>query len=152
MGVLYDYFRAASDASAIKLMEDLGGGPVVTATGSPVDAIDLKGIEPAVTLGKLVGLVRGVPWDVNLVQSRLLWSLDEQGPWLMSIADGARDTLASIEAERFAELSAQWGRIEELSWHDPLPDDRMLPVIEKISTLAARAANAGEHLYCWCSL
>jgi len=104
MGVLYDYFRAASDASAIKLMEDLGGGPVVTATGSPVDAIDLKGIEPAVTLGKLVGLVRGVPWDVNLVQSPLLWSLDEQGPWLMSIADGARDTLASIEAERFAEL------------------------------------------------
>ncbi|GIF66321.1 hypothetical protein Ais01nite_43560 [Asanoa ishikariensis] len=78
MGVLHDYFRAKDDASAIGLMEDLDGGPVAVSGGGTVDAIDLKGIEPAVTLGKLVSFVRGVDWEVNLVDLRLLWSGDEQ--------------------------------------------------------------------------
>ncbi|MER5334175.1 hypothetical protein [Micromonospora sp. NPDC002717] len=46
MGVLYDYFRAKDDAAAVRLMEELGGGPVVVSSaGATVDAIDLKGIE-----------------------------------------------------------------------------------------------------------
>ncbi|MEU4643592.1 hypothetical protein [Micromonospora sp. NPDC023814] len=154
MGVLYDYFRAKDDAAAVRLMEDLGGGPVVVSSdGATVDAIDLKGIEPAVTLGKLVSFVRGVSWRVNLVDLKLLWSGDErEGPWLMSLDRATRDTLASINDTRLLELSARWGRIEELAWAGPLPDDQMLPVIEEIAALAQRARDAGEAVYCWCCL
>lgn len=153
MGVLYDYFRAKDDAAAVSLMEDLDGGPVVVSDGAHVDAVDLKGIEPAVTLGKLVSLVRGVSWEADLVDLQLLWSGDEQeGPWLMSLDPGTRDTLASIDEAQVRELSARWGRIEELAWGGPLPDDEMLPVIEEIAALAQRARDAGENLYCWCCL
>ncbi len=145
MGVLYDYFRAASDAAAVSLMDESGGGPAAAGDGAAMDALDLKGVEPAVTLGKLVALVRGVSWDVNLVSMELLWSGAEEGPWLMSIDDAVRDTLASIAASaQLLELSAQWGRTEELAWNGPLPDEQMLPVIEQIflpipcSTPAAR--------------
>ena len=88
MGVLYDYFRAPSDDAAIALIGKFGGGPVVVANSSrTVDAVDLKGIDPGVALGSLVGFVRGVHRRKDLVRSDLLWSLDEQGPWLLSIDD-----------------------------------------------------------------
>ncbi|MEU3457406.1 hypothetical protein ABZ671_27950 [Micromonospora sp. NPDC006766] len=154
MGVLYDYFRAKDDATAVKLMDGLSGGPAVAGRGDgSVDAIDLKGIEPSVTLGNLVSLVRGVDWEVNLVGLQLLWSANEQeGPWLMSLDRATRDTLASINDAQLLELSARWGRSEELAWDGPLPEDQMLPVIREIAALAQRARNAGEDLYCWCCL
>lgn len=154
VGVLYDYFRAADDAAAIRLIEDHDGGPVaVRGDDSTVDAIDLKGIEPAVTLGKLVSFVRGISWEVDLVGLRLLWSGHEQeGPWLMSLDNATRDTLATIADAQMPELAARWGRIEELAWADPLPDGQMLPVIEEVVALAQRARDAGENLYCWCCL
>ncbi|WP_433650023.1 hypothetical protein ACQP2C_26390 [Micromonospora zamorensis] len=53
MGVLYDYFRAKDDAAAVRLMKDYEGGPFAASRGGiAVDAVDLKGIEPTVTLGK----------------------------------------------------------------------------------------------------
>jgi hypothetical protein len=153
MGILCDYFRSASDAAAVELMERLGGGPAAAATDNAlVDAVDLKGIEPAVTLARLVALARGVPWQSRLVETPLLWSGSDEGPWLMSLDDAARDTLARIDAGRLPELSARWGQIEELAPREPLPADQMVPVIEEISDLARRAREAGEHLYCWCSL
>jgi hypothetical protein len=153
MGTLCDYFRAASDAAAVNLMDEFGGGPVAAGDGAGIDAIDLKGIEPAVTLGRLVALVRGVSWDVNVVNTELLWSGAEEGPWLMSIDDAVRDTLASVATStQLLELSAQWGRTEELAWNGPLTDDAMLPVIDQIAGLARRARDAGDHMYCWCSL
>ncbi|GAA2599790.1 hypothetical protein GCM10010399_33220 [Dactylosporangium fulvum] len=148
MGVLYDYFRAADDASAIKLIEDLVGGPA--GNSSTVDAIDLKGIDPTVTLAELVCFVRGIEWNVNVVEEHLVWSRAEaEGPWVLSIGDDVRDALASITEAQMPSLSARWGRTEELAWHGPLPDDTMLPVIENISALARRARDAGDHLYCW---
>lgn len=153
MGVLYDYFRAAGDVAAVELMAELDGGPVVTADGRPgVDAIDLKGIDSAVTLGQLVALARGVAWHTGLVEERLLWSGNQDGPWLTALDDATRDALAAITSDRLPELSAEWGRSEELAWDGPLPADQMLPVIEAIAALARRAQDAGEHLYCWCCL
>jgi hypothetical protein len=153
MGVLYDYFRSASDAAAVSLMDELGGGPVATADGGAVDAVDLKGIDPTVILGRLVGLARGIPWEVGLVATELLWTGDEQeGPWLTSIGDAARDTLASIGSADARNLSGQWGQIEELARNGPLPNDQLLPIIDRIAGLARRARDAGDHLYCWCSL
>jgi hypothetical protein len=154
MGVLYDYFRAEDDAAAVRLMDGLVGGPAsVSGDGAAVDAIDLKGIDPTVILGQLVSFMRGVDWTVDLVGSTLLWSGDEQdGPWLMSLDRGTRDTLASVDDARVPELSARWGGIEELAWSGPLPDDQLAPVIEEIVALARRARDAHEDLYCWSCL
>ena len=152
MGVLYDYFRAVDDAAAIHLAETVSGGPTVHADDA-VDAVDLKNIEPTVHLGMLVALAEGVPWEVHLVDTALLWSGSEEGPWLVSIKDTVRDILAAMATGgRLPELSAQWGRTEELSRNGPLPAEQMLPVIEEITGLARRARDAGEHIYCWCSL
>jgi hypothetical protein len=148
VGVLYDYFRTTDDATAATLMESLGpGGPTAVANARlGVDAIDLKGIDPDITLAKLVGFVRGRDW-INL---RSLWYEDEQeGPGMMSIDDVTRDALASIITAQMPELSARWGQIDELAWAGPLSEDEMLPAIEKITALAQRARDAGEHLYCW---
>jgi len=55
VGVLYDYFRAADGATVAKLMEATDGGPLVQHGPEPVaDAVDAKGIDPTVVLGKLV--------------------------------------------------------------------------------------------------
>jgi hypothetical protein len=153
MGVLYDYFRVADDAVAIDLMAATEGGPVAVDEGSLVDAVDLKGIEPTVHLGTLIALAQGVPWEAGLVESELIWSGDEEGPWLISIGSAARDALASISGgERLGVLSAAWGQTEELAWNGPLPGDQLVPVIEEIAGLARRARDAGERLYCWVSL
>lgn len=152
MGVLYDYFRSPSDPAAVSLMDQLRGGPT-TAGRDVVDAVDLKGIEPTVTLGRLVGLARGVPWNVDLVATELLWSGDEEeGPWLMSIGDAVRDTLATIANAAEPDLAERWGQTEELAWNGPLPGPQLLPVMDQITGLARRARAAGDHLYCWCSL
>ncbi|MEU7613999.1 hypothetical protein [Micromonospora sp. NPDC049204] len=153
MGVLYDYFRAEDDAAAVRLVEDFEGGPLAVGHGgAAVDAVDLKGIEPTVILGQLVGFVRQVDWNASLIGTDLVWSEDEQeGPWLMSLDRATRDTLASIATPQMPELSARWGRTEELARSGPLPDDEMLPVIDKVAALVQRARDAGEGLYCWCS-
>lgn len=151
MGVLYDYFRAASDDAAVALVDGLVGGPT-TATAGSVDAVDLKGIDPEVALGSLVGFARGVAWRTDLVCSDLVGDPDDDTPWLFRIDDDTRDTLAGIDSGQLPELSARWGRTAELAPGGPLPDDHLVPVIEEIAGLARRARDGGDHLYCWCSL
>lgn len=152
MGVLYDYFRAGSDQAATELMDAADGGPLVVADGTPlVDAVDLKGLDPEVTLGKLVGIIRGAAWSLDLVPTELIWSSDgEDGPWVMSIDDTARDCLATVDDERLPVLAAQWGQIEELARFRG-PQDMSGP-LEDVVGLARRARDHGEHLYVWCCL
>ncbi|MFY1697252.1 hypothetical protein [Solwaraspora sp. WMMA2101] len=150
MGVLYDYFRAAGDDAAVALIDGLVGGPT-TAAGA-VDAVDCKGIDPDVALGSLVAFVRGVAWRPDLVRSDLVGDPDDDTPWLLRIDDGTRDTLAGIDSGQAPQLSARWGRTDELAPTGPLPDDHLVPVIEAVAGLARRARDDGDHLYCWCSL
>ncbi len=152
MGVLFDYFRAYDDATAVRQMDGLEGGPIAVPDGS-VDAVDLHGIDPWVVLGQLVSLARDAEWDSDTVRTELLWpEAEDTGPWLISLDDGVRDTLAGLTAEHMAELSAQWARIEELALDGDEPAGLMLPTIEEIAGLARRAQAAGDHLYCWCGL
>lgn len=152
MGVLFDYFRAVDDATAVRLMDGLDGGPIAVPDGS-VDTADLRGIDPWVLLGQLVSLARGQEWDTGTVRTELLWpEAEDTGPWLISLDDGVRDTLAGLTAEQMADLAAQWARIEELGLGEDEPGDLMLPIIEEIAGLSRRALAAGDHLYCWCGL
>ncbi|GAA1641226.1 hypothetical protein ACFQY4_22045 [Catellatospora bangladeshensis] len=152
MGVLFDYFRAVDDATAVHLMDGLEGGPIAVPDGS-VDAVDLRGIDPYVRLGQLLSLAREVEWEWDTARTGLLWPEEDQDdsvPFLLSLGDGARDTLAGLTAEHMADLSAQWARIEEPGAADGEPAGPILPFIEEIAGLARRAQAAGDHLYCWC--
>ncbi|MFC7242080.1 hypothetical protein ACFQO7_06255 [Catellatospora aurea] len=147
MGVLTDYFRAADDAAAVKMIEDNDGSPGSFSDGTALDLLYFKHLDADVTLGHLVSFARDVEWTVDTVDSRMLWSAEETGPWLASVDDATRDTLAGIAPERMLELSARWQRIEEIDSDGP--DDDHVPTIEALQGLAQRARDAGEHLYYW---
>lgn len=156
MGVLCDYFRAADDKAAIALLERLDGEPLVSArrTDPAVDAVDAKGIDPSVTLGQLVAFALDVEWDPAIADGPLVWNGGEdlsEGPWVTLLTETARDALAGITEDRMPSLAARWVRIEELV-DDGLPDDALLPVLAELAGLARRARDAGDQLYCWCSL
>ncbi|GHJ48073.1 hypothetical protein Cs7R123_54150 [Catellatospora sp. TT07R-123] len=146
--MLFDYFRAADDAAAVRLVEDLDGGPVVV-PDSPADAVDLQMIDPVLILGYLVGFARG---DNGTVDFELLWrGSGSRGLSVVALDDATRDTLAGIAPDQMTALSARWGQVEELNWDEPPRDDEMVTTIEALSGLARRARAADEHLYCWSS-
>ncbi|MBM0277435.1 hypothetical protein [Micromonospora tarensis] len=159
MGVLYDYFRAPHDEAVAKLMDTTDGGPVVREQASPLeDAVDGKGIDPPVVLGKVVSLALDVPWSVGLVRERLVWpdgareDLEYQGPWVVALSDDTRNALAGIPDERMADLADRWSRVEELSHYSHTQPAVMLSRLREFVGLARRARTSGESIYCWISL
>ncbi|MFC7330738.1 hypothetical protein [Marinactinospora rubrisoli] len=162
MGALYGYYRAA-DAQAAVRVADEPGGPTVA--NSSWDAVDGKGIDPAVVLGRLVALVRDTPWHTGLVDGTVVWPAGGYpadwervpenspwvtGPWIEELGPAARDTLAGIDNARIADLAARWARIEEFDRQaEPFA---LQSFLERLVLLARRARAAGEKLYCWSSL
>ncbi len=154
MGVLCDYFVAADDAAAIAALDLLGpGGSPASVHGEAagLDSIDLKGIEPAVMVGKLVAFVRGIEWEPGLAAGRLLWTPDEDnGPWVTPMPNAARDTLAGIAPEDIPRLAERWATIEE--FRGGADAAACGAIIEQISSLARRARDADHRVYAWLSL
>ena len=151
MGVLYDYFRAADASTVAVYMEASRGGSPVTSRA--VDGVDAKGIEPVVTVGKLVASILDVPWHPGLVDTDEIWPMDNdedgEGPVVLSLADDVRDVLAGIDDPRLPQLATRWSQIDEVARSDP---DFIRSVLTDLVGLARRAATAGDHLYCWVSL
>jgi hypothetical protein len=158
VGVLNDYFRAPDASAVARLMELTDGGPVGNSHEPPVDVVDAKGVEPVVTLGKLVSFVLNVPWDLHLVETKLVWPAKEdagedyEGPWVVVLDDQTRATLAGIPDAELPEFAARWAQIEELSGYGDLPPDIMIPVLTELVALARRAEEVNDHLYCWICL
>jgi hypothetical protein len=172
MGVLCDYFRAP-DASVAATVVDLPAGPIAPGDDGRThfDGVDAKGVMPHVMLGQLVAIVRGVPYDDEILTTATVWpppdtapaSVEEYedlpedspwhtGPWVEELDDGTRDTLADIDADRVGEYAARWAEIEEFSFAGVPPGDDLRPLVVELSSLAGRARDAGERLYCWSSL
>ncbi|WP_030488160.1 hypothetical protein [Micromonospora chokoriensis] len=159
MGVLYDYFRAVDDEAVAKLMAATDGGPVVRAEDSPVeDAVDGKGIDPTVVLGKVVSFALDVSWSTDVIGDRLIWpegareDLEYEGPWVVVLSDRARDALADIPDDRLPGLAKQWSHIEDLSHYSDAQPEVMLSRLREFVGLARRARTSGESIYCWICL
>ncbi|PZW01655.1 hypothetical protein SAMN05443287_10321 [Micromonospora phaseoli] len=159
MGVLYDYFRTGDEEAVAKLMAATDGGPVVREGGSPlVDALDAKGIDPSVVLGKVVSFALDVPWTAGLVGERLVWpdgpgpDPEYEGPWVAALSDRARDALAGVTDDQLPGLADRWSRIEELSHYSDMQPGAMLSVLHEFVGLARRARANAESLYCWICL
>ena len=155
MSVLYDYFRAPSVTAVLQQMELREGGPLVSADDAAFDGVELKGIDPPVALGQLIGFVTDRPWDASLVSDRLIWpagdAADEHmGPWVVALDDPARDALAGIPAERVPALAERWARIEEFGGLVPAAD--LGAVLADLIGLAGRARRESDSLFCWICL
>jgi hypothetical protein len=151
MGVLYEYFRAADAGAAAEPVRPDWAGPFRPPAGrTAFDGLPTKGIDPAVMVAKLVGLVRGLGWSMDLVSLNLVTSTDGHEQLVLALDDAARDTLADIPPDAASDLGARWAEIEEFSGEvDP---EALAGFIVDLAALAGRARAAGEHLYCWACL
>lgn len=153
MGVLFDYFRAPSHDSALSMFSDRAG---LSRHGS-YDVIDCNGIDPYAAVGKLVGLLLGVPYEemvfagipVHRVPEPVYLADEEDGSRvLVKLSILARDRLAAADRSSLVEAAPLWAGIEEFG-HRNLPSaDEVLPWAEDLSGLARRARSAEEMLYC----
>ncbi|MCO5974372.1 hypothetical protein [Actinoallomurus soli] len=170
MGVLFDYFRAPDREAALRLLDEGDGVPTGPATiGAGVDALDAKGIDPHVILGRLLGLILAVPWSVGLVETVCVWPPEETkprsreemerlpeespwntGPWVEEIDDRLRDAFAGVDDYALPSIADQWARIEEFDGH--MDASLALDIIEGFVALARRARQANDRLYCWTCL
>jgi hypothetical protein len=158
MGVLTDYFRAPSVAAVQEQMAQRDGGPLVSedSQSSAFDGVELKGVDPAVTLGRLAAFAMDTAYSSDLFEDRLIWpeggeqDTEHLGPWVVALDDRTRDTLAGVPAQRVPDLAERWAAIEE--FRGVITVDGLRSAVEQLTALAGRARDSGESLYCWISL
>jgi hypothetical protein len=157
MGVLFDYFRAPSDAVVVELMDKHDGDSPGGIEGwSPI--VDLKAVDPAIVLSRLVGFIAGGLSPAAAARDRLVWpvggenDMDYQGPWVTNLADEVRDALAGLDDARLHEAATSWTGIEEFSHYSDNTVESSAAIIMLLVELARAARDAGEHLYCWICL
>jgi hypothetical protein len=150
VGVLFDYFRAPDASTAVAVLDRVGG-PMAGPDAPVLDAVDGKGYEPAVMMGKLQSLLTGVPYEeLPSEELELLAMEGEDGPWIVQLSEELRDALADAQLGRLPAVAEQWVRTEEF-WEQP-PAAEVLPFLGEVTALARRARQAGERLYCWICL
>lgn len=155
MGVYFDYFRAADDDVA-RQTRTLASGPT-----DSLDGVSTKGIFPDPHLEQLLAISQGRPYErgPSTSTSTGLWPppdtpppADETSPWLTDpsverLATRVRDGLADVDQTRITEFATLWAA-QQVDY----PADDAATWISELSSLARRAREAGEELYCWSSL
>lgn len=149
MGLLTDYFSAASDELAATALQ-APGGPL--RADPPFKTVETKGIEPAVTLARLATALTGDDYDSVTADPqwcRLVAEDDdeESGLFISGVADKLTDALARADDARLPEVAAQWAQAEEFwGYGDP---DVLTDVLKQLVELARHATEQGERLYTW---
>lgn len=146
VGVLFDYFRAPDASTAAAVLDQLGG-PIGL---DELDVVDGKGIDPEVMMRTLQSLLTGIPYDELPWGEMLAMTPDLEGPAVEWLTVELRDALADAEVDRLPGVAERWVHTEEFWDRWTAPD--VLPFLYEVTALARRARQAGELLYCWCSL
>ncbi|MFB9236401.1 hypothetical protein ACFFWC_12710 [Plantactinospora siamensis] len=177
MGVLYDYFAAASDEQAAAAI-DLDGGPAGAEAVSPElraaldagdrEAVDrlmrprvrlsehglrvlsTKGIDPVVQMGTLEGLLTRVDADIVFARprsGRAVAVRDEGERLVLTLTDELQQALAEQTPERLDAAAVAWSRTEEF-WGKGDPE-LLADFLRELSQLARDACDQGHRLYCW---
>lgn len=152
MGVLFDYFSAASDELAAKVIDSTAGpSSSLGQDGHVLDTVSLKGIEPVVQLGTLEQLLTGVPYDDVVARERsglVLADRDGGNLLILSVTDEVQAALAVANRERLAEVAVPWSETEEFSFA-PVDPRELAVALEDLAGLARRAGARGQRMYCW---
>ncbi|ADD43381.1 hypothetical protein [Stackebrandtia nassauensis] len=164
MGVLTDYFRAADAADVVRAMRTEDGDPLVNGEHAVFEGVEAKGVDAPIVLGALIAAIRQVPWSADLVAETMVWPTTPMpgpdgpaaeddpwatGPWVSRLDPAVRDTLADALDAALPDTVARWARTEEL--YGASAED-LLPVAQSLVTLARRARDDDQQLYCWVCL
>ncbi|WP_432994147.1 hypothetical protein [Dactylosporangium sp. CA-233914] len=146
MGVLTDYFAAASDERAAAVL-GTSGGPYDAGLALPV--VEAKGIDPVVHLGTLEELLTGVPYAeiVEGPRSGHCAGSAEGDDIVLAVTDELQRALAQAPPDGFASVAEAWAR------HVPYADPVFLAdFLRELAALARAARERGDRLYCWICL
>ena len=156
VGVLCDYFRAPDRATALAFHRH-PDGLFEAAVSAGTEALDFKGLDPVVMLGKLVGLLSGVSYEQMLlagsiptahIPNPVLVTREHDEDVLVELSVLVRDTLAEATEAALTEAAPIWANIEEVAddtWNDA---DEVRPVMDELVGLARRARDADQMIYC----
>ena len=132
MGVLTDYFIAASDAEA---------AGTVKATGGPEQAgfvtAQLKSVDPVVNLATLEEILDPVADGGS------------DGPWVLRVRRSLVDALVAADPNTLPGVAADWAATEEYEGTDP---KELLDVLHELGGIAKQSLDQNKSLYCWTSL
>jgi len=145
MGVIYDYFAAASDERAAETI-GLVGGP----GEAGFRTLMVKGIDPVVQLRTLESLLTGVDYDVVAQNPRAGHTLairDEGEGAVCTITEELRDAMTRATPQQLKAVAGPWSQTEEFGGRG---DPRTLAeFLHDLSGLARLAHQGKEQLYCW---
>jgi hypothetical protein len=158
MGVYVDYFRATNDSIA-RDTHALVNGPLNSVSGETpaFDGVSTKGILPDPHLEELLAIAQGRPYERGPKTSMGLWPpvdtpppVDETSPWLTDpsvelLATRVRDGLADIDPTRIRTFAPLWAAKQ----YGDYPAEDAAAWITDLASLARRARDSTEELYCW---
>ncbi|MBP2702934.1 hypothetical protein JOL79_03850 [Microbispora sp. RL4-1S] len=153
MGVIYDYFSAATDDEAAAVY-DWPAGPICPPSGTePKDSVEVKNIDPHVMMGTLEALLTGNRYEDITERPRHAATLrfgDDGGDGLFTITGEFTSALVSADDDRIHAVAHAWSETEEFWGHaDPA---ELAELLRDLRDLAVRATQQRHQLYCWMSL
>ncbi|MFJ5958442.1 hypothetical protein ACIQC5_21085 [Paenarthrobacter sp. NPDC092416] len=177
MGVLYDYFAAASDEEAASVIDRVGGPgsqativppaepkrgifgrkrqPPARTTGTDptlavFDTVSVKNIDPVVQLGTLEELLTGRSFDDVMDNPRSGHAVaDRDGGerLVLTLTEALSAALASASDQALEQVAVPWSETEEF-WNAADPAD-LAGFLKDLASLARRSEASGQRLYCW---
>ena len=166
MGVLFDYFSAASDQAAASAIS-LPGGPGTppprprhrgwprgrqahTPAEVPFDTISVKGIDPLVQLGTLEALLTGRDYEQIVAGPRagqVIANQDSGERLVVTLTDELQTALADADDAQLATVAVPWSQTDEFFGQG---DPQVLAnLLHELTELARRARVKKERMYCW---
>jgi hypothetical protein len=155
MGVLFDYFSAASDEAAASAIGILGGPGTSSARthGEPsLDTVSDTGIDPLVQLGTLEALLTGREYEHIVAGPRAGHALAVRAGgevMVVTLTDELQAALADASDPQLDAVAVRWSQTDEFSCHG---DPRVLSELRELAELARRAQTRDERMYCWTSV
>ncbi|TDC91425.1 hypothetical protein E1292_42540 [Nonomuraea deserti] len=165
MSAMHDYYRAPDRATATWRPSCLRAPAKPFPDAPAFDVVETKWVDPGGSLASLVAVIKGVPYSNDLIKTVTLYPPPEgapqtedewlalpedspyrEGPEIEELPASARDTLAEVEDARLPGVARRW-TLEPLSTFQE--GDDVLDVINELVTLARRAKESDQLLYCW---
>lgn len=177
VGVLFDYFAAASDDEAAAVIDRVGGPGSQATLASPPESkrgifgrkrqpsepaigtdpdlvvyrtVSVKGIDPVVQLGTLEELLTGQPYDDVVEDPRSGHDVavrDGGERMVVTITDALTSALAGATDDALEQVAVPWSETEEF-WNAADPSD-LAAFLKELAELAREAAANALRLYCW---
>ncbi|WP_426004553.1 hypothetical protein ACPFL9_19100 [Paenarthrobacter sp. NyZ202] len=177
MGVLFDYFSAASDEEAASVIDRVGGpgsqgtiappaeprrgifgrkrppAAVTYQEAAVFDTVSGNGIDPVVQLGTLEELLTGRSFDDVMDDPRSGQALaDRDGGerLVLTLTEPLSTALSTASDDALEQVAIPWSETEEF-WNAADPA-LLADFLKDLAGLARRSKASGQGLYCWVSM